>query len=230
MFDSSSEISSGAPPVSELISQARQAAGKSTRECADALGIPIKRYTRLESGHEMPSLPEVEMLAYFFELPPRVFLFEEEPEFGVPKASSEQIQQLILLRHRIISATLQLARANKKLSLKQLSAQTGIPASRIKRYELTALPIPLSELKTLCASLEIKLDDLLDQSSFAAEMQKLAQEKERYQSLPQEIKDFINEPANLPFLTLAMRLQQTGVENIESLAQGLQQLAERVKE
>lgn len=230
MFDSSSEISSGAPRVSELLSKARQAAGKSTRECADALGIPIKRYTRLESGQEMPSLPEVEMLAYFFELPPRVFLSTEEPEYGIPKASPEQIQQLVLLRHRIISATLQLARANKKYSLKQLSAQTGIPSARIKRYELTAVPIPLNELQALCASLEIQLDDLMDQSSFAAEMQKLAQEKERYQSLPREIKDFINDPGNLPFLTLAMRLQQTGVENIESLAQGLQQLVERVKE
>ncbi len=230
MFDSSPEISPGAPFVSELIGKARQAAGKTTRECADALGIPIKRYTRLESGQDMPSLPEVEMLAYLFELPPRVFLSAEEPEFGVPKASPEQIQQLILLRHRIISATLQLARANKKLSLKQLSAQTGIPSARIKRYELTAVPIPLNELQALCTALEIQLDDLLDQSSFAAEMQKSQQEKERYQSLPQEIKDFINESANLPLLTLAMRLQQTGVENIESLAQGLQQLAERVKE
>ncbi len=230
MFDSSSEISSGTPLVSELISKARQAAGKTTRECADALGIPIKRYTRLESSREIPSLPEVEMLAYFFELPPRVFLSAEEPEFGVPKASPEQIQQLILLRHRIISATLQLARANKKLSLKQLSDQTGIPAARIKRYELTALPIPLNELQALCASLEIQLDELMDQSSFAAEMQKLLQDKELYQALPREIKDFISDPANLPFLTLAMRLQQTGVENIEGLAQGLQQLAERVKE
>ena len=230
MFDSSSKISSGAPPVSELISKARQAAGKTIRECADALGIPIKRFNRLEAGQEIPSLPEVEMLAFFFELPPRVFLSEEEPEFGAPIASPEQIQQLILLRQRIISATLQLARANKKLSLKQLSAQANIPSARIKRYELTALPIPLNELQALCTALEIKLDSLLDQSSFAAGMQKLIQEKQRYQALPQEIKDFINEPANLPFLTLAMRLKQTGVENIESLAQGLQQLAERVKE
>lgn len=219
MFESSLEIS-----------KARQAAGKTTRECAAALGIPIKRYTRWESGQDIPSLPEVEMLAYFFELPPHVFLSEEEYEFAVPKASPEQIQQLILLRHRIISATLQLARANKKITLKQLSSQTGIPVAWIKRYELTALPIPLNELQALCTALEIQMDDLMDQSSFAADKQKLLQEKAQYQALPQEIKDFIGNPANLPFLTLAMRLQQTGVENIESLAQGLQQLAERVKE
>ena len=219
MFESSLEIS-----------KARLAVGKTTRECAAALGIPIKRYTRLESGQVIPSLPELEMLAYFFELPPHAFLSEEEYEFAVPKASPEQIQQLILLRHRIISATLQLARANKKITLKQLSAQTGIPAARIKRYEMTSLPIPLNELQALCTTLEIQIDDLMDQSSFAAEMQKLQQEKAQYQALPQEIKDFISDPANLPFLTLAMRLQQTGVENIESLAQGLQQLAERVKE
>lgn len=230
MFDSSSEINGKTPHVSRLISKARQASRKTTRECAAALGIPLKRFTRLESGQEIPSLPEVEMLAYYFELPTHAFLSEEEQEFADTKASPEQIAQLILLRQRILSATLQLARANKKFSLKQLSSQTGIPAARIKRYELTAKPIPLNELQALCTALDIQLDKLMDQSSFAAEVQKSRQAKEHYQALPQEIKDFISDAANLPFLKLAMRLQQTGVENIESLAQGLQQLAEQVKE
>lgn len=230
MLDPSSEISASIPNISHLISKARQASGKTIKECAAALGMPFKRFARLESGQEMPSLPELEMLAYFFELPLRVFLSEEDREFEPSKASPEEMQQLILLRQRIISASLQLARDNKKCTLKQLSMLTSIPAARIKRYELTAQPIPLNELKSLCTALEIQLEDLMDQSSFVAEKIKVNQEKDHYLHLPQEIKTFINNPASLPFLKIAMRLQQTGVENIENLAQGLQQLAEGAKE
>jgi len=230
MSDSPVNQESSNPLICRLVEKARQAADKSTRECAEALGISQKRYLQMESGQLIPSLPEVEILAYFFNFPLFELLSEEDHNFPPAHVDFGQMQQLVQLRQRILSATLQLTRSEKKIGLKDLSAQTGIPIAKIKRYELTAQPIPLNDLCAICKSLEISLNDLLDQSSFAAERQKWLEEITGYESLPLEIRNFVIDPANQVFINLAKRLKETGIENIESLAVGLQQLAERARE
>lgn len=229
MIDSSPEKTESIPLVCHLVVKARKASGKTTRDCATMLGISHKRYLQIESGKIIPSLPEIEMLAYYFDLQPEHFFQDEEVDFSPAHVNCEQMQQMVQLRHRIISASLQLARTQKKISIKDLSNQTGIATSKIKRYELTAQPIPLNDLKAICASLKIPLQNLLDQSSFLADYQKAKQEKNYFESLPNSLRDFISTPSNQPFLVLAMRLKETGIENIEGLANGLQQLAERAK-
>lgn len=229
MFDTSPDNPVCIPIVCQLVANARQASGKTTKDCATALGIPHKRFLQIESGKVIPSLPELEMLAYYFDLQPQEFFNEEEINFPTAHAGFDQMQQLVQLRHRIISASLQLARSQKKLSLKALSTQSGIPSARIKRYELTALPVPLNDLKAICNSLEIELPDLLDQTGFIAEKKKAKKEEDHFDSLSKNLKDFISDPANESYLKLAMRLKETGLENVESLAAGLQQLAESAK-
>jgi transcriptional regulator with XRE-family HTH domain len=230
MFDSASKSSDPTPVIGILISKASQAAGKTGKECAAALGIPLKRFNQMESGKVIPSLPEVEMLAFFFDLPPQELLAKEIRDFPNTRVSVEQMQQLVQLRQRIISATLQLSRSDRKISLKDLSAQSGIPAAKIKRYELTAQPVPLNDLEAICKSLEIPVESLLDQTSFITEKQKKIEAEFTFQSLPPEMRKFVTEPDNLSFLKLAMRLKETGIENIKNLALGLQQMADRVKE
>jgi transcriptional regulator with XRE-family HTH domain len=230
MFDSESKSSNPTPVTCILISKAREAAGKTGKECAAALGIPLKRFNQMESGEVIPSLPEAEMLAFFFDLQPRELLGSEIRDFPITHATVEQMKQLVQLRQRIISATLQLNRSEKKISLKELSAQSGVPAAKIKRYELTKQPVPLNDLESICKILEIPVESLLDQSSFIAEKQKKILADSTFQNLPPEMQRFVTELGNQSFLKLAMRLKETGIENIENLALGLQKLADQVKE
>ena len=218
------------PEIGRQLTKAREAAGMSAKECALVLGLPTKKYQKLETGGVIPSLPEVEILAHFFGVLPKDILEGNQLEFEEKAATREQLQQIMQLRHRILSATLQLARSQQNLSLKEISHLSGVSSARIKRYEMTSVPIPLNDLTALCKALEIPLRTLFDQSGFLAEGQKKMQKERSFHQLSNEFQDFITDPENHSFLELAIRLKETGLENLESLAAGLKQLADKVKE
>jgi transcriptional regulator with XRE-family HTH domain len=216
--------------IGHQLTNAREAAGKAARECALVLGIPLKKYQKMENGEILPSLPELESMAYFLGVLPDDLLKDQMIKFEKQNVNTEQLQQFIQLRHRILSATLQLVRSQKNLSLKEVSSRSGISTARIKRYEMTSTSIPLNDLSALCKALETSLPALFDQSGFLAERQKKMERERSIRQLPVELQDFITDPENLSFLHLAVRLKETGIENLESLAAGLQQLANKVKE
>lgn len=215
--------------IGNRLIKAREAAGKSVKECAAVLGVSTNNYQRMESGKIIPSLPELESIAYFLGIMLDDLLEGQAVDFKKQNATGDQLQQLVQLRHRIISASLQLARTQKNLSLKEISNLCGISSSRIKRYELTSMPIPLNNLAALCKVLEIDLSSLLDQSGLLAERKKKKEQECAFHQLPIELQNFIINPENLSFLRLAFRLKETGIENLESLATGLQQLTDKVK-
>lgn len=218
------------PEIGRQLAKAREAAGMTAKECALVLGLPIKKFQKLETGGVIPSLPEVEVLGYSLGVLPKDILEGNQLEFEEKAATREQLQQIMQLRHHILSATLQLARSQKNLSLKETSKLSGVSIARIKRYEVTSGPIPLNDLAALCRVLEIPLQTLFDQSGFLAEGQKKMQKVRSFHQLPVEFQDFITDPENHSFLELAIRLKETGLENLESLAAGLKQLADKVKE
>jgi len=218
------------PEIGNWLAKAREAAGKSAKECTLVLGVTLKKYQKIETGWIIPSLPEVEILAYFLGVLPEDILEGRPLEYENKTASSEQLQQIMQLRHRILSATLQLARSQKNLTLKELSTLSGISIARIKRYEIKSAPIPLNDLTALCKVLEIPLATLLDQSGFVAERQKKMEKDRSFHKLPVELQDFILNPENHSLLRLAVRMKETGLENLENLAAGLQQLANEIKE
>jgi transcriptional regulator with XRE-family HTH domain len=230
MLDSQPNTDQDFSGISKRLAKAREAAGKTAKECASILGITIKIYQKMETGATIPSLPELEALAYFFGILHEDILEDNYTEFENKAASAEQLLHIMQLRHRILSATLQLARSQKNLSLKELSNRSGISIAHIKRYELTSKPIPLNDLITLCNGLEISIQSLFDQSGFLSEGQKRMEKERSFHQLPAELQEFFTNPENLNFLQLAKRLKETGVENLESLADGLQLLANKVKE
>ena len=52
-----------------LLVDARNSSGRSVQECADFLGISEADYAGFESGATTPTLPQLEVLAYFFNVP-----------------------------------------------------------------------------------------------------------------------------------------------------------------
>lgn len=183
----------------------------------------------MEGGEFMPSLPELESLAYFLDVRPQDLL-EDNPMKGRVRADGDQLRQLMQIRNRIISATLQLTRAQKNITLKAISEQTKIPTSRIKRYENSAIPIPLNELIPLAKSLDIELDTLLDQGGFLSQWREQEEKIWSFLQLPQELQAFFTSPENQEYLRLAMHMKETGIDHLEELASGLQKLAEKTRE
>ena len=52
-----------------LLRDARVTAGKNMKECGQIIGVSSATVSSFERGDKSPSLPELEMLAYFLDIP-----------------------------------------------------------------------------------------------------------------------------------------------------------------
>jgi transcriptional regulator with XRE-family HTH domain len=219
-------------PFRELktqLSQARLAAGKTFKQCADLLGVSTKKYQRIENGDNIPSLPELEVLAYFLGVLPQVFLGTQTFEVIKKEIDEEQLRQLIQVHQRILSTTLQVTRSKKNLTLKDLSKQTNIPTARLKRYETTSVAIPLNELDAISKVLEIPMQNLFDQSGFLAQWQNEQKRVRTFLELSETLQEFVTADENRVYLNVAEWMKAAGVENLEGLADGLKELVNKAK-
>lgn len=68
-MDSRTQVMLRAKALGVLIRDARLAKRLSVKECAQALHIKPATFRAYEEGRKSPSLPELEILAYFLDLP-----------------------------------------------------------------------------------------------------------------------------------------------------------------
>ncbi|MEX2143195.1 MAG: helix-turn-helix transcriptional regulator [Anaerolineales bacterium] len=210
--------------VGVLLRDARLAAGKSMKEVGAVIGVSSSTISSIEQGSNSPSLPEVELLAFFLRVPITHFWSEdivsEEPH---PTQNIETEKQLAL-RHRTVGAMLRQARAEKNLSQKDLAERTDISTSRIRRYESGETPVPLPELEQLANTLGYRIEDFTDTSGPVGEWIANQRAEQELGNLPRSLKEFIAEPENRSYLELAQRIREVSKEKLRSLADGLRDL------
>lgn len=203
---------------------ARLAAGKSMKELGDVIGLSSGTISSIEQGANSPSLPELELLAFYLGTPINHFwsaqVVSQEPH---PMARLET-GNLLALRHRAIAAMLRQARTEKNLSQKDLADRTGISSSRIRRYESGETPVPLPELEVLAASLGYPVDQFTDSSGPVGEWINRQRAEEKFAELPRTLKEFISDSKNKPYLEIAQRLKGISVEKLRALADSLEEL------
>lgn len=206
-----------------LIFDARTAARRSTEECAGLLGISEDQYQFYESGQQAPSLPELEALAYYFDIPLEHFwshqsLSENETQ---KKTELEQNIRLRQLRDRMIGARMRLIRNQANLSLHQLAERTGLSEQQIKQYEMGEVSVPLTDLEILVKTLDTRVEDFFDNHGPIGNWRAQKLTVNKFKELVPELQDFVCLPVNRPYLELAMRLSQLSVEKLRSVAEGL---------
>src|SRR5690606_35033298 len=117
-------------------------------DCARVLRIDVRELESWEFGDSVPSLPQLELLANYLDVPVSHF-------WGTEILSSEETRrsdiqkEYLALRDRMIGALLRQAREDASLSIDDLSATSHVPAARITQYELGELPMPVHELSVL---------------------------------------------------------------------------------
>jgi transcriptional regulator with XRE-family HTH domain len=206
-----------------LIYDARKAARRSVEECADLLGIPVELYQSYESGQRALSLPELEVLAYYFDISLEHFwshqsLTENQAQ---KKTGPEQNIRLRQLRDRIIGTRLRLTRNQANLSPRQMAERTGLAEQQIKRYELGEISIPLTDLEILAKALDTRVEEFFDNHGPIGNWRAQKLTVNKFMELVPELQDFVCMPVNRPYLELAMRLSQLSVEKLRSVAEGL---------
>jgi transcriptional regulator with XRE-family HTH domain len=204
-----------------LIYDARKAARRSPEECADAIGITADEYQAVERGEKALSLPELENLAFFLNVPLDHFWGAQSLATRGKPENIQQKEQLRKLRDRVIGATLRDARSKSGLSLEQVSEAATIPVDTLRQYELGANPAPLPDLELLAGVLKIRVEDLIDKRGPVGKWRSERIEVEQFLGLDPEVRQFICAPVNFPYITLARRLSQMSVEKLRSIAETL---------
>jgi transcriptional regulator with XRE-family HTH domain len=202
-----------------LLYDARLSALKTIEEVSSKTGIPAEQLTRFEKGQSSPSLPEIEVLAYFYDLPVEHFWGNQVVK--KPTMEAEKFKQLLSLRRRLIGANIQKFRKEKAVTPDSLAEKTNLPSERLFQYEHGELAIPVPELEIIAKALNKQIDDFYDQQGLIGKWRLEQKEIEKIKSMPDDLREFVSKPINLPYLELAVRLSELDVNKLRMVAEGL---------
>lgn len=220
-MDNRTHITIRTKKLGVLIRGARLAARRTVRECADAMGISRAALMAYEEGHRAPSLPELEVLVYYLRVPLRHFWGNQAVSDTVPVSGTLDLQALMSVRQRLIGALLRQERTGANMSIKDVAANTGITPARLKAYELGERPIPLPELEIILGLLGSRVENFFDQNGPVGRWLAGQELIGKFLELPEEMKDFVSQPVNRPYLELAMKLSEMSKDRLRSVAEGL---------
>lgn len=203
------------------IRHARIRSGLSLKEVGEALGVSAGLISDIEFGRRDVSLPQLEVMAYLFNIPV-IYFWSDEP---IEEADRDfPALEAMALRQRIIGVLLRQARVEAGRSQEDLAKALRVPSSRISSYEFGKTEIPLQELEALADYLNVSLSYFMDQGLLpqetgggAATLDEIAQ----FSQLPKEVREFLLNPANLLYINISMRLSDLSAETLRGLAEGL---------
>jgi transcriptional regulator with XRE-family HTH domain len=211
-----------AQKLGDQIRNARMDKDKSEQECAQAMGVDMEIFEAYEKGEKAPSLPEIEVLAYFLNMPIDYFLGRESNSFEIQENTPiGQLGNLLPLRHRIIGILLRKSRLEAGITLEELARHTEIEQANLEIYESGNAPVPMPELEMMTIALNLSVREFQDKSGPVGKWAIQKKAAEDFQSLPLEIQEFVSKPVNLPYLELAIRLSEMSVDRLRAVAEGL---------
>jgi transcriptional regulator with XRE-family HTH domain len=194
---------------------------RSIEECAAAVGVTPKEYRAFERGSTSPSLPQIELLSVYLNISLEHFWGKTSLTDSTKPMAVEENERILALRNRVIGASLRLARDAKNLDLADLSAQSGIPAENLQRYEIGAASLPLPELEVLLEILETPLGNFYDQHGPIGKWRAQQGTSQVIQELPPELQAFVSKAVNRPYLEIALKLSEMPVDKLRILAESL---------
>jgi transcriptional regulator with XRE-family HTH domain len=210
-----------AKKIGVLIRDARIAIGKSKKECGEALGISGGSFNSIETGRRSPSLPELELLAHYLNVPIEHFWREDIRSDDPTLLDGLHIEHTLSLRNRAIGKHLETARETLEMTYKEVKEHTGISAARMRKYESGDNPIPVPELELLAELLNFRVSDLIDAEDAIGQWLLEQRAIANFRKLPVELQDFISKPVNMPYIELAQRLSALSTAELRGVAEGL---------
>ncbi len=204
-----------------LIYDSRSATRRSVEECAQAMGATVDEYKAFEAGSSAPTLPQIELLAIFLNVPIEHYWGRQSISSKAAEQSGEDKARMLNLRNKVIGASLRLARSNKNLSLADLASATKLPEEALNNYELGVSAIPVSQLEIIAAAIDAPLTSFYDQHGPIGKWRSQQGTNQRVSNLSPELQQFISKPINQPYLEIALRLSEMPVDKLRSLAESL---------
>lgn len=201
-----------------LIQDARKYARRTVEECAKVLGLTVAQFQEAEEGQYVISLPELEVLAMYLDVPMAHF-------WGTHTLSDTQTnnyQDLLQVRHRMVGVLLQQARLTAGQSLEEMASQVGVTPEQLSKYESGEQPVPLLHLEQLGQALGYSVSYFMEVSHGPLARHEAEQKmQKRLEELPPPVRKFIAEPVNIAYLETAMRLSTMDVKQLRGIAEAI---------
>lgn len=206
--------------VGVLLRDARLKAGRSLDDCARLLRTGSEQIERWEYGDEAPSLPQLELLAFYLDVPVSHFWGVDTLEATADDPVSAQ-NEYLLLRDRMIGALLRLAREEAEIDRETLSAETGVPADEIAQFESGEVSIPMHELSVLSNALRKNISYFLESGSHLGDWLAMREEWKEFRHLPQDLRRFAANPLNVGFLEIAVLFSQMPADKLRRVGESV---------
>jgi transcriptional regulator with XRE-family HTH domain len=204
-----------------LMYDARNAKRRSIEETAAAIGISAEDLQSYEKGEKSPTLPLLEALAFYLEVPIDQFWSNQTISEKKVEETLQQKERLRQLRNRIIGATLKMYRTNLNFSLREVAAATQIDEDRLAKIEMGEEAVPIPELELLAKTYDVPIEQFYDQKGAIGKRRGQQLAVRNFLELPPELQEFVCRPVNKPYLDLAIRLSELSVEKLRGVAEGL---------
>lgn len=199
-----------------LLRDARLAAARTIEDCARLLKVSPSEIEAWEYGDSVPSLPQLELLAYYLDVP--VSHFWSMETLKVSRAGRERMQpEYVTLRDRMIGAMLRQAREEAGVSMEELSEISGLSIEQIQQYELGEVAPPMHELAVLSAGVKQNVSYFLESSSQIGELLAAREAWKHFAELPPEVRDFAADPKNVGFIHIAVMLSQMPTDQLRQV-------------
>ena len=204
-----------------LIRDARLKAGETMKDCGDIIGASGRTISKYEDGEKSPSLPELEVLAYYLNIPLDQFWGKQTSSSQNPLDALGDVEQRLELRDRTIGLNLRKAREAKELSMREVADKLDITTYRLKSYEQGKFSTPLPVLEQFADIYGLDLDRLRVSKGPIAEWTKEKEAIDDFVRLPAELQQFVVKPVNRPYLNIARQLSEMSVDKLRAVAEGL---------
>jgi transcriptional regulator with XRE-family HTH domain len=202
-----------------LLKDARSHAGQTVEEVSTLLGIPESQIQAFEAGQSAPSLPELELLAFAYNVPIGQFWGAETLRRQAEKrVQPEKISEVLMLRSRILGLRLRQLRDERGITLAQAAEQSGISSDHIQAAENGSISLPLYELEAVANVLRVNLNDLYDPHGEVGSWLKAQDDFEEFARLSPELRAFVLKPINRSYLELAMKLSDMETDRLRDIA------------
>lgn len=207
--------------VGVLIRDARISANRTPADCAAQLRVEPTQIERWEYGEGVPSLPQIEVLADYLDVPVSHFWGMDTLTDDDAVARGDTRLEYMALRDRMIGALLRQAREEAGLDLAAVSQKIQIPVETLTRYELGEIAIPMHELSVLASTVNRNISYFLETSSHIGQVLAAKQEWQHFNDLPEEVRKFAADPLNLGFIEIAIMFSQMPTEKLRRVAESM---------
>jgi transcriptional regulator with XRE-family HTH domain len=209
-----------------LLREARKTAGKSLKQTAAMLGIGTSTLSSYELGKKGISLPELEQLAFHFDVPLNSFLSGQPAR--AQKSPGFKPEVIVSFRQKMIGALLRKHRQEAELSMAALGERLGISPSRISGFERGQQPIPVPLLEALAGELGHEMNEYIDTEGQGpvADWFRNQRSYESFRAMPQDIRNFLAIEESQGVIRLAMRLREVSVDKLRELSKLLREITD----